>query len=322
MPNRMIRDCWKTSPTLSLLCAETERVFTRLIVCADDFGRYHGSPRAIASACFPLLSSADICAQMTAALMELDLAGLIIRYSVGSRAYIQLVNWKKHQRCRAATSKFPGPERETEQIEQQNQRQKSNEINGAVICCHLLSNVPGVGDGDVVDQNHDSDRERAHDPSLVFRNFKQPAGMESVPDLVLEGDLITEKTPTRKQPGKPSAGNGAMGEFFEQFWAAYPLKVGKIKALASWNAKVPLGQEGRVIEAVVRQVQWPPGTGLNKTRDAEGGGGNPHPTTWLNQGRWDDVEPEPKQAMHPKTTANIRAGLEFLRMTQPKETPS
>ena len=36
------------------------------------------------------------------------------------------------------------------------------------------------------------------------------------------------------------------------------------------------------------QKLWAKGTGLNKTHDADGRGGNPLPATWLNQQRWED----------------------------------
>jgi hypothetical protein len=54
MPNRILRD-WTDSYTVEPLSAEGERLFVRLIMKADDFGRYHADPRLVRAGCFPLL---------------------------------------------------------------------------------------------------------------------------------------------------------------------------------------------------------------------------------------------------------------------------
>ena len=73
---------------------------------------------------------------------------------------------------------------------------------------------------------------------------------------------------------------------FAEFWAAYPRKVGKAAALKAWmKVKPSVELHARILEAVERQkqsTQW----------QRDGGQYIPHPTTWLNQGRWDD-EPQP-----------------------------
>lgn len=42
MPNRMIKESICTSETLAQLTPEEERLFYRLLVNADDFGRFDG----------------------------------------------------------------------------------------------------------------------------------------------------------------------------------------------------------------------------------------------------------------------------------------
>jgi len=75
---------------------------------------------------------------------------------------------------------------------------------------------------------------------------------------------------------------------FTRFWEAYPLKVGKQAAAASWKRQKLEARTGesalhrlRIIEAVQAQI-----TSEAWTKDA--GQFIPHPATWLNQGRWDD----------------------------------
>lgn len=69
---------------------------------------------------------------------------------------------------------------------------------------------------------------------------------------------------------------------FERFWAAYPNKTGKLKALESWNRVNPNDELVATILAAVEtqknSQQW--------RKDA--GQFIPHPATWLNQGRWND----------------------------------
>lgn len=77
------------------------------------------------------------------------------------------------------------------------------------------------------------------------------------------------KTPAASPPG------------FNEFWKAYPRKVGKKKARRDWiKAKDKPAPEVLLaaLEAQKKSEQW--------TKD--GGQYIPNPATWLNQGRWDD----------------------------------
>jgi len=82
---------------------------------------------------------------------------------------------------------------------------------------------------------------------------------------------------TREQPSKTLT-----EERFNEFWAAYPKKVGKKAAEAAWKKIKPDADfHDRIMTAIGRArvtEQW--------TR--EGGRFIPNPATWLNQGRWDD----------------------------------
>ena len=72
---------------------------------------------------------------------------------------------------------------------------------------------------------------------------------------------------------------------FEDFWVKYPKKVGKGDARKSWNRIKP-GKDlfEKMLQALAEQVesaQW----------QEENGRFIPNPSTWLNQGRWDDELP-------------------------------
>ena len=77
---------------------------------------------------------------------------------------------------------------------------------------------------------------------------------------------------------------------FDIFWDAYPRKVGKFKALKSWERLKPSYTLTDMIMTALefhkKQEGW------NK----EGGKFIPHPATWLNQRRWEDeIKLDPQQ---------------------------
>lgn len=110
MSNRVLRD-WTDSYRISELDAETERLFVRLIMKADDFGRYHGSVAPVKAGCFPLLTSlrdTDISRWLAAC----EKAGLLVIYDATykgqSRKYLAIKNFK--QRLRQMKAQFPPPD--------------------------------------------------------------------------------------------------------------------------------------------------------------------------------------------------------------------
>lgn len=68
---------------------------------------------------------------------------------------------------------------------------------------------------------------------------------------------------------------------FERFWTAYPKKIGKLDASKSWErakGKPPIDQIIDILENQKASKQW----------QKDGGQYIPNPSTWLNQGRWED----------------------------------
>jgi len=103
MPSRILRD-WTDSMKFDGISAEAERLFTRLLMKADDFGRFHADPRLIRSGCFPLLESVRT-EQVDRWLDELSTRRLLFRYEVGGRAFLAVVNFR--QRLKQSVPKFP-----------------------------------------------------------------------------------------------------------------------------------------------------------------------------------------------------------------------
>lgn len=92
-----------------------------------------------------------------------------------------------------------------------------------------------------------------------------------------------EHNPTGVKLRREPAEAPASPEGFDEFWEAYPRKVGKGEALKAWK-KLKLGKAmlPRLLEAVRTQ---------KRSRDwlKDKGAYIPHPSTWLNQTRWEDV---------------------------------
>jgi len=69
---------------------------------------------------------------------------------------------------------------------------------------------------------------------------------------------------------------------FDEFWAAFPRKVGKDAAIKAFERRKPdRAMLDQMLAAIAKQrasADW----------QKDGGQFIPHPTTWLNQGRWQD----------------------------------
>jgi hypothetical protein len=68
---------------------------------------------------------------------------------------------------------------------------------------------------------------------------------------------------------------------FEIFWKEYPRKIGKKKALKVWTA----AKDKPALADILKSVQV---AKLTDQWKKDGGKYIPHPSTWLNEGRWDD----------------------------------
>jgi DnaD/phage-associated family protein len=91
------------------LSAEEERLFYRLIVNCDDYGRMESRPEIVRARCMPLRVDDISTAQVEEWLRRMEAVGLILLYTVEGKRYLQKVTWTKHQHVRAKFSKYPAP---------------------------------------------------------------------------------------------------------------------------------------------------------------------------------------------------------------------
>jgi hypothetical protein len=110
-------------------------------------------------------------------------------------------------------------------------------------------------------QHNDNDNDNDND--LLTKSHSSPA----------EPDDAAEKS-------EPAAKKTTLqDERFDEFWAAYPKKVGKGDARKSWKRIKPKTELFEKIMAAVAE---------QKNSDNWVRGYIPNPATWLNQERWDD----------------------------------
>jgi hypothetical protein len=107
MPNRIIRD-WTNSTKIEQLTVHAERLFTRLIMKADDYGFFHANPKLLKPLLFPLLIDQIREADISRWTAECEKAGLIVLYEIESKQYLQIVDF--NQRLRIKSAKFPAPQ--------------------------------------------------------------------------------------------------------------------------------------------------------------------------------------------------------------------
>lgn len=75
---------------------------------ADDEGRLPGNPRYLAHQLFPYDSDVEV--KVTRWIRELEGQGCIVTYTVDSNSFIQISNWKKHQKIdHPRPSRIPSP---------------------------------------------------------------------------------------------------------------------------------------------------------------------------------------------------------------------
>lgn len=110
-----------------------------------------------------------------------------------------------------------------------------------------------------------------HEASPTVTVTKTPSPSPSPPDPPYPA-------PIREEIYTPARG----ASDFDAFWQAYPAKVGKKAALKAWDRAKDRPPLDDVLTAIDRYRRAKP-----PDRDWC------HPSTWLNEGRWDDDAPDP-----------------------------
>lgn len=108
MPNRIIKESICTSEQIDALVPLEEITFYRLLVNCDDYGCFDGREKVVRSRLFPLRDMTD--ADIAHILNRLAEVGLIQRYEVDGKPYLNVLKWSEHQRVRVSVHKYPLPQ--------------------------------------------------------------------------------------------------------------------------------------------------------------------------------------------------------------------
>lgn len=106
---RTIKPDFFSSLTIDKLSLTAQRTFIGSWCYVDDEGRGLDDSRLLKAAIWPLSTEHDS-AKVESDLKEIAELGLIVRYEVHGRQYIQVTNWKEHQAVsHPRLSKYPQP---------------------------------------------------------------------------------------------------------------------------------------------------------------------------------------------------------------------
>lgn len=144
MPNRIIREGMIESEQVNQLTADAERFFVRLMLKADDFGRFTGNPLLIKAALFPLKPEVRI-TDISRWIAECEKAGLVRCYQFSGKPYLAIPRFG--QRTRAEKSKYPDPPFSVEHADDCPSPDGQMTVNGQT-AAHVVVDV--VEDGGVV----------------------------------------------------------------------------------------------------------------------------------------------------------------------------
>jgi len=104
---------------------------------------------------------------------------------------------------------------------------------------------------------------------------------ESAADGSISEQKVASLVPVHRSSSNGHSHPLVSGDF-DAWWKAYPSKVGKDAALKAWKARRDLPPVSEMIEKLEEQKTWA------KWLD----GFIPNPSTYLNQGRWQDEKPQ------------------------------
>lgn len=211
MGNRILKQSICTSETIAKLSWFEEVFFYRLIVNADDYGRFEGRPGVLRSLLFPAVDNVTI-KDVENAIKKLATVGLVHCYTAKSVPYVQLLTWANHQQVRARQSKFPAPESSNSEEKPKNIRNKAVDNTSDINCNQLIS-----------DENNCR-------PNPIQSNTNT---IQSNPIAISENSQSVDNL----KDGK----DGLINYSFDYFWILYPKKIGKEESHKAFDELVNSG---------------------------------------------------------------------------------
>jgi hypothetical protein len=150
---------------------------------------------------------------------------------------------------------------------------------------------------DAIQQRRKNDRDRKARERAMSRDSSRDVSRDS------HGDVThTSKRKKKKEEETPKGVSNAhdLDHAFEQFWAAYPRKVGRGQARRAFDTAAKKADPAVLVAAAVDFAQWCAAEETEPRYIA-------HPTTWLNGERWLDERPA-----HQPAQTNIDKHLQLV----------
>ena len=163
MPNRIIREGLIDSDKMASLGWAEQVLFVRLMLIADDFGRFDGRPEIVLSRAYPMDLGRVVLSEVKSWLDSLLRAGLVLRYVVENKPYLLIPNF--NQRLRIKKSKYPCPLQTIEE---------------------LMSDICQTHDGHMTD---------------ICQTYDCPE-VEVEEEVEVEYNTLSSKLPVKKEPKK------------------------------------------------------------------------------------------------------------------------
>ncbi|MBC3186387.1 hypothetical protein H7347_07340 [Corynebacterium sp. zg-331] len=249
-----------SSPGIETLEYQWRLLFIAMWQWADDYGRGTAEPRELMGFAFPRDEN------ITLEDFRRGLGGIhrvfgVKFYQVSGRPYYSISTWEKHQKIdkRAKRSKHPAPEDGTPFDPTK----------------PLFRQVPAEDSEGYIEDSGES--------AEVSGKLGVGTGEQGNSKRALSGSCSNGPFERDRASGEPSRKRAEYPVGFEMFWAAYPRRTGKRKALEAWRRAKGRGGEQAVLDGAKRLASDP---NLPERQFI------PHPATWLNRDGWED-EPLP-----------------------------
>ena len=266
---RTIKPEFWSSPGVAKMSPLARLTFIGMWNWADDAGRGTYNPRELMGFIFPndyemtVAEFAQLCA-------EIERHVAVIFYKVADRGFYYIPSWKKHQSkyAKMQASKFPAPDDGV----------RINPVNMQVI--------DGVAESS---GNSATMRGNSGDSSGDSAIGTGEQGNRGTGEQIYMSETSSDVVATPKPPTKPSPKRNTYPPAFEAWWSAYPRhrNASKKQALESWRKatkQIPPAELQSLTERYAATHGIPDESKI------------PHPTTWLNQCRWETVDATDKPA--------------------------
>jgi len=281
--SRNIKHSFFQDAELLELPFEDRLLFAGLWTLADREGRLKDKPKQIKIEIFPA-DQVDV----NESLERLSSKGMIIRYCVDGKRFIQICNFRKHQKPhhKEVDSEIPAPE-------------KANVNNDSRMDESSMTHA-------WIKHDHEQAKDNASCPTDSFNLIPDTGFL--IPDSVEKTCAPVEESPA----APPEDVNSPDQEFNDEFWPAYPNKKSKATALKAFRRFRKKKPARKNLDSILADLE-----SRRRTPDwtKQNGQFIPMASTYLNQERWDDPL---TSNVHPiqGTAASRHVGLDKIDFTE------